>query len=833
MRTNTGEEWLQERVRKYGPISKLSLFGKPTVFIHGQAANKLVFSGDSSKIANKQTSSIRAILGDRNLMELIGQDHKRVRDSLMSFLRPESLKQYVGNMDGEVRKHIELHWQGKEKVAALPMMKNLTFNIICSLLFGMEERAEREKFLQSFQEMIEGMWSIPVKLPFTRYNRSLRASSKVQDLLKELVREKKAKLEQHTASPHQDLITCLLSKRDEENKRVVTDKEILHNIMLIMVAGHDTSSVLITFMLRLLSKNPAIYKAVLQEQEEVAKSKILGEPLTWEDLARMRYTWRVAMETLRMVPPVFGGFRVAIKDIDYGGYLIPKGWQDTSRPIFHCLFPKSHLHFHFLFFTFFFFALSHGFVAGVCSTLITVLFLLSWRRRGSSRKLPPGSLGIPIIGQSFGLLRALRTNTVDEWLHERVRKYGPISKLTLFGKPTVFIHGQAANKLVFCGDSSKIASKQTSSTRAILGDRNLMELTGQDHKRVRDSIVSFLRPESLKQYVGKMDEEVRKHIELHWQGKEKVAVLPLMKNLTFNIICSLLFGMEERAERDKFLQSFEEMMKGMLSIPVKLPFMRYNRSLRASSRVQALLKEVVQEKKVKLEQHTATPHQDLITCLLSKRNEENERVMTDKEILHNIMAVMVAGYDTSSILITFVLRLLSKNPAVYKAVLQEQEEITKSKTSGEPLTWEDLARMKYTWRVAMETLRMVPPVFGGFRVALKDIDYGGYIIPKGWQIFWASNMTHIDESIFPEPSKFDSARFENQKSVPPYSFVAFGGGPHVCPRNEFARIETLAAIHYLVTQYSWELCSDDHYIFDPMPALTEGLLLRIVAKIQK
>ncbi|XP_030453516.1 cytochrome P450 716B1-like [Syzygium oleosum] len=465
--------------------------------------------------------------------------------------------------------------------------------------------------------------------------------------------------------------------------------------------------------------------------------------------------------------------------------------------------------------------------------LLPVLFLLSWRRRGSSRKLPPGSLGIPIIGQSFGLLRALRTNTVDEWLHERVRKYGPISKLTLFGKPTVFIHGQAANKLVFCGDSSKIASKQTSSTRAILGDCNLMELTGQDHKRVRDSIVSFLRPESLKQYVGKMDEEVRKHIELHWQGKEKVAVLPLMKNLTFNIICSLLFGMEERAEREKFLQSFEEMMKGMLSIPVKLPFTRYNRSLRASSRVQALLKEVVQEKKVKLEQHTATPHQDLITCLLSKRNEENERVMTDKEILHNITTVMVAGYDTSSVLITFVLRLLSKNPAVYKAVLQEQEEIAKSKTSGEPLTWEDLARMKYTWRVAMETLRMVPPVFGGFRVALKDIDYGGYIIPKGWQIFWASNMTHMDESIFPEPSKFDPARFENQKSVPSYSFVAFGGGPRVCPGNEFARIETLAAIHYLVTQYSWELCSNDHYIFDPMPVPTQGLLLRIVAKIQK
>lgn len=99
-----------------------------------------------------------------------------------------------------------------------------------------------------------------------------------------------------------------------------------------------------------------------------------------------------------------------------------------------------------------------------------------------------------------------------------------------------------------------------------------------------------------------------------------------------------------------------------------------------------MLKELVQEKKVKLEQQTATPHQDLITCLLSKHNEENEQVVTDKEILHNIVLVMVAGHDTSSILIAFMLRLLCKNPNVCKAVFQEEEEIAKSKTSGEPLT---------------------------------------------------------------------------------------------------------------------------------------------------
>ena len=64
----------------------------------------------------------------------------------------------------------------------------------------------------------------------------------------------------------------------------------------------------------------------------------------------------------------------------------------------------------------------------------------------------------------------------------------------------------------------------------------------------------------------------------------------------------------------------------------------------------------------------------------------------------------------------------------------EQEEIAKIKSPGEPLTWDDLSKMKYTWRVALEILRMIPPVFGSFRKTLKDVEFNGYIIPKGWQV---------------------------------------------------------------------------------------------------
>lgn len=162
----------------------------------------------------------------------------------------------------------------------------------------------------------------------------------------------------------------------------------------------------------------------------------------------------------------------------------------------------------------------------------------------------------------------------------------------------------------------------------------------------------------------------------------------------------------------------------------------------------------------------------------------------------------------------------------------EQEEIARGKkTSGDPLTWDDLAKMKYTWRVATESLRMYPPVMFSFRQVLKDIEIGGYVIPKGWQVFWAGCMTQLDESIYPDPYKFNPSRYENPGAIPPHTFLAFGGGPRMCPGYEFARIETVTMLHYLVTRFQWKLCLQENTVSrDPMPVFKQGLPIQIQIK---
>ncbi|KAL8459241.1 hypothetical protein ACS0TY_036643 [Phlomoides rotata] len=462
----------------------------------------------------------------------------------------------------------------------------------------------------------------------------------------------------------------------------------------------------------------------------------------------------------------------------------------------------------------------------VILVLVPLLFFLT--KNTSSKRLPPGSLGLPVIGQTLQLLKAMRNDRGEEWLQERSRKYGPISKLHVFGTPTVFLVGQATNKFIYTSDENTLSSKQPTTIRRLLGERNMLELNGQDHARLRVAFLSFLKPEALKQSIAKMDEEIRLHLNQNWHYNQEIKVMPLMRTLTFNVICSVLFGIERGARREKLVLLFEQVMDGLLVAPLNLPFTRFNRSLRARSKATKIIRELIHEKREKQRKQGIPNHQDFITSLLSMRDETDSPLLSDEEIVDNCVVTMLAGHDTTSILLTYMIKLLSENPQVYDTVHIEQEEIAQEKASGEHLTWEDLAKMKYTWRVATEVLRMYPPMFFNTRQVLKDIEIGGYIIPKGWQVLWAGCMTHMDESTFPDPNKFNPSRYEKLGAIPAHTFVAFGGGPRMCPGNEFARIETLTMMHYLVTGFKWKLCFEENVMSrDPLPVFKLGLPILI------
>lgn len=75
---------------------------------------------------------------------------------------------------------------------------------------------------------------------------------------------------------------------------------------------------------------------------------------------------------------------------------------------------------------------------------------------------------------------------------------------------------------------------------------------------------------------------------------------------------------------------------------------------------------------------------------------------------------------------------------MFSHILPEHAEIMSNKRHGESLTIEDTKKMKYTWQVARESMRLFPPIFGSFRKAVADIEYEGFTIPRGWKVLHLS-----------------------------------------------------------------------------------------------
>jgi cytochrome P450 family 26 subfamily A len=84
--------------------------------------------------------------------------------------------------------------------------------------------------------------------------------------------------------------------------------------------------------------------------------------------------------------------------------------------------------------------------------------------------------------------------------------------------------------------------------------------------------------------------------------------------------------------------------------------------------------------------------------------------------------------------------------------------------------------------------------------------------------------THRNPKYFPDPEKFDPSRFLQGQGLAPFTFVPFGGGPRMCPGNEFARMEILLILHHLIMRFSWTLDDpDERVVVDPVPFPANGL----------
>nr|ABR16707.1 unknown [Picea sitchensis] len=442
-------------------------------------------------------------------------------------------------------------------------------------------------------------------------------------------------------------------------------------------------------------------------------------------------------------------------------------------------------------------------------------------RNRVSRGIPPGTFGWPLIGETVEFLRCQKRGSPHQFFDSRTQRYGNVFTTFLLGHPTVVFCGPEGNRFLFANENKLVVNSCPTSLAKLFGS-SLLTGTPDDAKRLRRMLMTFLRPEALQKFVGRVDSMTKHHLAEHWIGKDEVTVLPLVKRYTFNLVCDLFVSINDQDKVARLSHHFAVLMKGVMQIPIDLPGTRYNKAKHAANAIREQLGGIIDERKIALEEGKACREQDLLSFLLCNVDEQDE-FLTDDEIKDTILLLLSAGHDTSSCTLTVLLKFLAENPQCYQQVLREQLEIARSKESGRLLEWLDLQKMKYSWRAAQEALRLLPPVQGAFRKAIKDFTYGGFTIVKEWKIHWTVNTTHKKAEYFENPEEFDPSRFEGA-GPPPYTFVPFGGGPRMCPGIEFARIGILVFLHHVVKNFKWNLVDpSEKVIMDPMPDPVNGL----------
>ncbi|KAM6540746.1 hypothetical protein CsatB_005193 [Cannabis sativa] len=427
-------------------------------------------------------------------------------------------------------------------------------------------------------------------------------------------------------------------------------------------------------------------------------------------------------------------------------------------------------------------------------------------------------MGWPLIGQTLQLY----SHDPNTFFSTKQKRYGEIFKTHILGCPCVMLGSPEAAKFVLVTHSHLFKPTYPKSKEKLIGPSALFFHHGEYHSSLRKLVQSSLAsPYNLQKRVA--DVEALAITTLHsWLTAQDQLVNTFhhLKKYSFGVGILSIFGHLDSNYKDQLKENYSIVNKGYNSFPNNVPGTTYQKALMARKRLKQILSEIMLEREEK-----KIADKDLLGHLLNFKDGKG-KALTRDQISDNIIGVLFAAQDTTASVLTWILKYLHDDQKLLQALKAEQMVIYQENDEGKkPLTWKQTRSMPLTHKVILESLRMASIISFTFREAVTDVEYNGYIIPKGWKVMPLFRNIHHNPQFFPDPQNFDPSRFE----VPPKSntFMPFGNGVHSCPGNELAKLEMLVFIHHLVTQYRWEVVGSQSGIqYGPFPVPQNGLPAR-------
>jgi cytochrome P450 len=281
-----------------------------------------------------------------------------------------------------------------------------------------------------------------------------------------------------------------------------------------------------------------------------------------------------------------------------------------------------------------------------------------------------------------------------------------------------------------------------------------------------------------------------------------VDVMKAMSRTTFAVIERAVLGEDASLDEEKFLTALAPVLAtvawrriyALIGLPTWTPHPGY---FKARAAVAHLYDETM--KTVAARRAIGSTRHDILGLLLSARDPETGRTMTDAELTANLYSFMVAGHETSAVALGWSLWLVAKDQDSQSRLRDEVQQIVGLREIG-PDTVEKLV---FTRQVIQESMRLFPPAAGVGRQPREDTTLGSRRVSKREPIYVATWCLHRHERFWDEPHAFDPDRFvpEKVKARHRCAYLPFGAGPRVCIGMNFAMLEMVAILATLIRDF--------------------------------